>query len=158
MEKDLALDVTRRMVPLLERAGFHVILTRRSDYFISLDHRVRVAERTRDSVFVSIHFNWARRPGAHGIETYFYAPSSRDLAGNIQQELARATRSPDRGVKKARFYVLRNNRRPAVLVELGFVSNSYENSLIQKPGYRQKLAEAVVRGIIEERRGRNPRR
>lgn len=157
-EKELALDVTKRMVPLLERAGFRVILTRRSDYFVSLDQRVRMAERTRDSVFVSIHFNWARRKGAAGTETFHYSASARDLAGNIQRELARVTRTPDRGVKKARFYVLRNNRRPAVLVELGFVSNSYENSLIQKSSYRQKLAEAVVRGIIEERRGRNPRR
>lgn len=157
-EKDLALDVTKRMVPLLERAGFRVILTRRSDYFVTLDQRVRMAERTRDSVFVSIHFNWARRKAAAGTETYHYSASSRDLAGNIQRELARVTRTPDRGVKRARFYVLRNNRRPAVLVELGFVSNPYENSLIQKASYRQKLAEAVVKGIIEERRGRNPRR
>lgn len=156
-EKDLALDVTRRMVPLLQRAGFRVITTRTSDYFITLDHRTRVANRSRDSVFVSIHFNWARRSAANGVETFYYSSVSRDLAANIQRELDRATRTPDRGVKRARFYVLRNNRRPAVLVELGFVSNAYENSLIQKSSYRQKLAEAVVRGIIEERRGRNPR-
>ncbi len=157
-EKDLALDVTRRMIPLLQRAGLRVVTTRSSDYFVTLDHRTRMAERTRDSVFVSIHFNWARRRTAQGIETYYYSSASRRLAANIQRELERSTRTPDRGVKRARFYVLRNNRRPAVLVELGFVSNSYENSLIQKASYRQKLAEAVVRGILEERRGRNPRR
>lgn len=156
-EKDLALDVALRMKPKLERAGFRVVMTRQTDVFIPLDRRVAISNRNRDAIFVSIHFNWARRKGASGLETFYHSPESRRLAGNIQQEILRTYRATNRGVKSARFYVLRNNRRPAVLVELGFLSNVDDNRLAQNAAHREKLAAAVVKGIIEERRGRSPR-
>lgn len=156
-EKDLALDTARRMKPLLERAGFRVVLTRDRDVFLPLSRRTAISNRYRNAIFVSIHYNWARRTGAKGFETFYYSPKSRRLAGNIQQEILRAYSSLNRGVKNARFYVLRNNSRPSVLVELGFLTNPDDNAQVQKPQVRQRLAEAVVRGIIEERRGRNPR-
>ena len=155
-EKDVALDVAKRMKPLLQRAGFRVVMTRDRDVFIPLGKRVDISNRYRNSIFVSIHFNWARRRGAEGLETFYHSADSRRLAANIQREILRSYRAKDRGVKSARFYVLRNNRRPAVLVELGFLSNSYDNKHAQNPAVRQKMAAAVVRGIIAERRGRNP--
>jgi N-acetylmuramoyl-L-alanine amidase len=158
-EKDLCLDVALRMKPLLERAGLRVVMTRTTDRFIPLSQRVQASNRIRGSIFVSVHFNWARRRAARGIETYHYvnSPQSRRLAANIQQELLRAYSTPNRGVKTARFYVLRNNQRPAVLMELGFLSNPEDNRFVQDPRVRQRLAEAAARGIIEERRGRIPR-
>jgi N-acetylmuramoyl-L-alanine amidase len=156
-EKDLCLDTALRMKPLLERAGFRVVMTRDRDVFIPLSRRTSISNRQRNAIFVSIHYNWARRTGAKGFETFYYTSKSRRLAGNIQQEILRAYPSLNRGVKNARFYVLRNNSKPAVLVELGFLSNPDDNTQVQKAHVRQRLAEAVVRGIIEERRGRNPR-
>lgn len=156
-EKDVALDVAMRMRPLLQRAGFRVVMTRSTDRFIPLSQRAAASNRIGNSIFVSIHFNWARRRGAEGIETYYHSANSRRLAGNIQQEALRSYRATNRGVKSANFYVLRNNRRPAVLVELGFLSNPYDNRHAQDPRVRQRMAEAVVRGIVAERRGRNPR-
>jgi N-acetylmuramoyl-L-alanine amidase len=158
-EKELCLDVAKRMKPLLERAGLRVVMTRTTDRFIPLSQRAQASNRIRGSIFVSVHFNWARRQGARGIETFYFAgsPQSRRLAANIQQEMLRAYPTINRGVKQARFYVLRNNNRPAVLLEMGFLSNPQENRLVQDPRVRQRLAEAAVRGIIEERRGRTPR-
>lgn len=156
-EKDLCLDTALRMKPLLERAGYRVVLTRGRDVFIPLSRRTSISNRYRNAIFVSIHYNWARRAEAKGFESFYYSSKSRRLAGNVLQEILRAYPSLNRGVKNARFYVLRNNRNPAVLVELGFLSNPDDNGQVQKPEVRQRLAEAVVRGIIEERRGRTPR-
>lgn len=156
-EKDLCLDTALRMKKLLEKQGFRVVMTRQSDVFIPLGRRVAISNRYRNAIFVSIHYNWARRAGAKGFETFYYHPKSRRLAGNIQQEVLRAYPSLNRGVKNARFHVLRNNARPAVLLELGFLSNHDDNSYVQRPEVRQRLAEAAVRGIVYESRGRNPR-
>jgi len=155
-EKVLALDTAQRLARILRQNGLRVIETRTADYFIPLDKRVAVSNRTRNAIFVSIHYNWARRSRASGVETYFYSPRSSRLAANIQREIPRSVRAIDRGVKKSSFYVLKNNRRPAVLAELGFLSNPSENANIQKSQVRQKLAEAVARGILAEKSGRNP--
>ncbi len=101
-------------------------------------------------MFVSIHYNWARNSSASGTETYYYNARSYPLAANIQRELSRV--SGNRGVKRARFSVLRNNARPAALVECGFLSNSYEARKIRSGGYRQRLADAIVRGIVRSSR------
>jgi len=90
------------------------------------------------------------------VETFFYGPRSSRLAANIQSKALGAYRTKNRGIKYRGFYVLRNNRRPAVLCELGFVSNAGENSKLQNPAVRQRIAEAVAAGIIAERNGVNP--
>jgi N-acetylmuramoyl-L-alanine amidase len=155
-EKSLTLDTARRLADCLRRSGLHVLETRTSDVFIPLGGRVAVANRTGRAVFVSIHYNWARRTGANGIEIYYYSLRSKRLAANILREATRAYRTDNRGIKNRGFYVLRNNNRPAVLCELGFVSNPSDNSNIQNPGVRQRLAERVAAGIIAERAGCHP--
>jgi N-acetylmuramoyl-L-alanine amidase len=155
-EKVLALDVSRRVSRILRNSGLRVVETRTGDYFVTLDNRVATSNRTRNAVFVSIHLNWARRSKASGAETFFYSGRSSRLAANIQKEIIRAYRTNNRGVKPGRFYVLRNNKRPAVLVELGFLSNPSENAALQNSYTRQKLAEAVARGILAEKSGRIP--
>lgn len=156
-EKFLALDTSRRLAVILRNAGFRVIETRSSDYFVPLGTRTDISNRTSSAIFVSVHYNWARRRAPHGIEIYYYTPRSYRLAANILAETRRAYPTNNRGVKRNNYYVLRNNRRPAVLCELGFVSNPTENSYLQSPAVRQRLAEAIAVGIIAERRGRTPR-
>ena len=150
LEKKYALDTTKRVEKGLRRAGYRVIMTRRGDYFVSLPKRAAISNRQRGAVFVSIHYNWARNYGARGTETFYHSSKAYPLAANIQRELSRF--SNNRGVKRARFHVLRNNVRPAVLVEGGFLSNAYEARKVRSPFYRQRIADAIVRGIIKSSR------
>jgi N-acetylmuramoyl-L-alanine amidase len=149
-EKTYALDTAKRVEKGLKRAGFRVVMTRRSDYFVTLPRRVALSNRQRGAIFVSIHYNWARRTSASGTETFYYNSRSYPLAANIQRELARF--SPNRGVKRARFHVLRNNVRPAVLVECGFLSNPGDARKARSASYRQRVADAIVRGIVKSSR------
>ena len=150
LEKKYALDTAKRVEKGLKRAGYRVIMTRKSDYFVPLPTRAAISNRQRGAVFVSIHYNWARNSGAQGTETFYHSSRSYPLAANIQRELSR--HSNNRGVKRARFHVLRNNVRPAVLVEGGFLSNSAEARKVRSPFYRQRLADAIVRGIVKSSR------
>jgi len=152
LEKTYALDTAKRIEKGLRARGYRVVMTRRSDYFVSLPARVQASNRQRNAVFVSVHYNWARNSGASGTETFYFNPKSYPLAANIQREVNRVAPTPNRGVKKARFHVLRHNARPAVLLELGFMSNPREMALIKSASYRQRLADAVVRGIIQSSR------
>jgi N-acetylmuramoyl-L-alanine amidase len=155
-EKDLVLDTSRRLARILRASGLRVVETRTGDYFVPLGKRVEKLNRMRNAIFVSIHYNWAKRSSARGIETFYHSSRSSRLAANIQDEMIRVYRTPNRGIKNRGFYVLRNSRRPAVLLELGFLSNKAENAIVQRSSTRQRLAEAIARGILAERAGRNP--
>lgn len=148
-EKVFALDTAKRIERGLKARGYRVIMTRKGDYFVSLPQRVQISNKQRGAVFVSVHYNWSRRTSASGTETYYHNSRAYPLAANIQREVDRAAPTPNRGVKRARFHVLRNNARPAALVELGFMSNPQELKKIKSSSYRQKLADAVVRGIVK---------
>lgn len=155
-EKQLALDTARRVSRILRASGLRVVETRSGDYFIPLDKRVSRSNSLRNVVFVSIHYNWVKRSKASGVETFYYSSRSSRLAANIQREVVKNSGALNRGIKNRGFYVLKNNKRPAVLCELGFVSNPSENRKIQTAAVRQRLAEAVARGILSEKAGRNP--
>ncbi len=155
-EEALTLDTARRLAVILRRNRFKVVETRTSDYFVPLGARSATSNRRSSCIFVSVHYNWARRQGAHGIETFYFGIRSKRLAANVQRENLKAYSTIDRGIKERGFYVLRTNRRPAILCELGFVSNAAENQKIQNPATRQRLAERIAAGIIAERNGRQP--
>lgn len=155
-EKDLALDTAKRVARILRSKGLRVIETRSGDYFVPLGRRTEISNSTGRAIFVSIHYNWARRRGARGLETYYYSYRSKRLAANILKEIRGAYPTANRGVKSARFYVLRNNRRPAVLLELGFLSNPLDNRYAQSWYYRKRLAERIAKGILAEKAGRRP--
>lgn len=148
-EKHLCFDLANRVATHLKRAGRTVRLTRKSDQFISLGARTRYANQYKSAVFVSLHFNSSRNRSAHGLET-FHSGGKRSvlLAKAIQSSMVRATRANDRGVKKCRFYVVRNTRHPAVLVEGGFISNAGERRLCCSGAYRDKLARGIADGIL----------
>ncbi len=147
-EKIYTLDVARRLEALLRSAGYRTVMTRPGDYFVGLDGRCAIANSYRDAIFVSIHFNSATREGANGIETYYYSRRSARLAAAIHGRVVRATGTEDRRVRTRGFYVIRNTRIPAVLVECGFLTNRAEGGRIAGSGaYRQRLAEAIAAGI-----------
>src|SRR5881392_985150 len=173
-EKDFALDVARKLRPLLQAKGLRVIMTREGDYFVPLEVRAQIANAARDSIFVSIHFNATNdNPNATGFEIFSFtprgAPSTSDsaiasssfsmqagsevdgqsmaLSACIYHSLLGHIPEFDRGIKRARFAVLRLTRVPAVLIEGGFLTERGESQLIAKKDWRGKLAQAIGVGI-----------
>src|SRR6516162_7958415 len=177
-EKDFALDVVLRARDLLLQAGYNVRLTRSADIFVPLEDRAAFANRQSNSIFVSVHFNSGAREDATGIETYSLAPrgvpSTNDpivsladfqqCLGNTRdaENIALATAMHtalitklgvnDRGIKRARFIVLRDINIPGVLIEGGFLSNAQDRVRVATPVYRQILAQAIVQGVTSYNR------
>ena len=175
-EKNFALDVVSRARLLFMQAGFKVVLTRSTDKFVSLDERVRIANQQKRAIFLSVHFN-AGGAGT-GLETYTLAPrgvpsmaadgpSITDLTPcpghqNDAENMALATathaamvvrsRMWDRGIKRARFVVIRDIAIPGVLIEGGFQTNQNDAKLIATPAYRQQLATAMLQAVQNYRR------
>lgn len=177
-EKDFALDVALRARKLLESEGYKVVMTRATDVFIPLEQRPAVANNIPNSIFVSIHFNSSSsNADARGFEIFSIAPrgapstndggpKERDLreepgnsvdmpsgalAGSVFHALLGHVPMVDRGVKHARFAVLRLCTQPAVLIECGFVSNNAESTLISSSAWRSHVAEAIVDGVANYR-------
>ncbi len=170
-EKAFALDVAQYARLQLTRAGYKVEMTRSTDKSVSLEDRVAFANRFPNSIFISVHFNTSG--SAEGLESYSLAPAgvtsnaanevavadTRWCSGNAQDEqnvaLAAAVHATvlsqlsmfDRGVKHARFHVLRNVRVPAVLIECGFLSNVAEGQRIATSLFRQQVGTAIAQGI-----------
>jgi N-acetylmuramoyl-L-alanine amidase len=150
-EKDMTLDVAQRLKKVLAANGYRVVMTRDSDVFVPLGTRVAIANAYSNAIFVSVHFNSARRSGAGGIETYFYSRESLPLASAVHYYVAGGAPSSNRNVRRRGYFVLRKTTAPAVLVECGFLTNPTEAALAQTASYRQKLAEEIAAGV----RGRN---
>src|SRR6266702_1004581 len=173
-EKNFALDVARKLRPLLQAKGLRVIMTREGDYFVPLEVRAQIANAAQDSIFVSIHFNATDRdPNATGFEIFSFTPrgapstsdtsltlSSLDMqAGSTVDTQSMALSSCiyhsllghipefDRGIKRARFAVLRLTKVPAVLIEGGFLTEKGECKLIAQKDWRARLAHAIGVGI-----------
>lgn len=147
-EKSAALDVALRLEPKLRAAGYKTVMTRKGDYFVGLDDRVAISNRQSNAVFVSIHFNEARRKRyISGAEVYYHSASSERLARHMLQHIARVPGSKARFVKQARFRVLRNNKNPAILIEGGYFSNSAEAARFSKADQREKLADEIARAL-----------
>jgi len=173
MEKDYTLDVARRIKPILEAQGLNVIMTRDRDVFIPLNKRPVVANETPNSIFVSVHFN-AARPHANGFEVFAVtprgAPSTSDsvvrprdyreepanavdvpsaaLASSVYHSMLGHLTQIDRGLKRARFAVIRAAKVPSILVEGGFISNAEEAKQINDPQWREQLAKSIAAGIL----------
>ncbi len=151
-EKVVALDVTRRLEYKLQAAGFDTVMTRTDDRFIPLGGRVRIANRKKNAIFVSVHFNHSRSSRARGVEVFYHHPYGKEVATRVQNSLLQ-TGSVNRGVKRANFHVLRNAKIPAILIECGFLSNSSEEQLARRAEHRERLAEQIARGLVEQRFG-----
>lgn len=200
MEKDLVLDVARRVARLVQaRLGAKALLTRDDDRFVSLQERTSFANRERADLFVSIHANAHRQANHAGVETYFLSSEATDsearqvaalensvvqlekaavqgrsadivrailwdlaqsefqmessrLAEIVQESMTRSLRIPNRGIKQAGFYVLGGAAMPAILVEIGFVTNPREERRLRSATYRDEIARAIFAGLAEYKR------
>jgi N-acetylmuramoyl-L-alanine amidase len=198
-EKDLVLDVTRRVAKLLEdRLDVKVRLSRDGDHFVPLRDRTSFANKERADLFVSIHANAHPQASQAGVETYFLSSEATDSAarqvaalensvvqlertpghaGNgrldavkailwdlaqsefqlessrlaevVQDSITQTLRIPNRGVKQAGFYVLGGAAMPAILIEIGFVTNPREERRLKDGRYRDEIARAIFAGLAE---------
>ena len=152
-EKHLALDTAARLQNHLKRMGYQTVMTRRSDYFVSLPQRVAIGNRYRNAIFVSIHFNYTWKEHVSGLETFYFSSEGQKLANYVQAGMVRHTRTVNRKAKFARYYVIRNSALPAILVEGGFVSNEKERERMKSADFRDAIARGVAEGIHRYRRG-----
>ena len=158
-EKSVTLAVTKKLAAILNESGANTVMTRSDDVDVyapndtaaeELQARCDVANSTPGAdAFVSIHCNAFSSPTAHGMETYYYAPSVSGLrlASFLNEELEQAGGLFNRGVKTANFYVIKHTNMPASLIELGFITNYKEEALLADDEYQQKLANAIAKAI-----------
>src|SRR6059036_768167 len=183
LEKDLTLDVARRIDRLLNSEGIATLMTRVGDTYVSLADRAAFANRVRKCIFVSIHFNEDNKPVASGVETYYAAhqitagsflaswlpflwrplsdspnAESQNLAGFVQEALVARTRAIDRGTQARQFFVIANVTSPAVLMEGGFLTNKEDISKLASEDYRDQIAAAVADGILRYREAASQRK
>ncbi|MDB9540403.1 N-acetylmuramoyl-L-alanine amidase [Anabaenopsis tanganyikae CS-531] len=149
-ESDVVLPISKRVAAILEQNGVQAVLTRDSDYFVSLQGRVDLAQRANADLFVSIHANAISmsRPDVNGLETYYH-DSGQGLARSIHNSVIQNVTIRDRQVRRARFYVLRRNTMPSVLVEVGFVTGAEDAARLRTTAYQNQMADAIARGILQ---------
>lgn len=163
VEKDINLAIALQLKEQLNQSGAIVILSRQTDielsaecdndkvrgrYHRDLAARVELADESNADLFISIHANAVANPNRRGAEVFYYtkSPASKSLADSIQQQLSPVTKSKD-FAQKADYFVLRRNRIPAVLIEVGYITNPEERKLLQIPEYQRNLATAIAAGI-----------
>ncbi|PSN16052.1 cell wall hydrolase [filamentous cyanobacterium CCP5] len=148
-EKDINTAVSRRVQQTLQQRGVTAIMTRDNDTYVTLEGRTVFADRVGADVFVSIHANAISlsRPEVNGLETYYYSSGQR-LAEVIHNSILRRVNIANRGVRQARFYVLRRTSMPAVLVETGFVTGSTDAARFRNPAVMNQMADAIAEGIL----------
>src|SRR3989344_5219355 len=153
-EKDINLNIAKALEKLIaQRMDARVILTRTDDKFVPLDGRAAIANENNGDMFISIHANASYRKGADGVETYFLSINASDddershLAEAIQENLCNILKVGNRGIKQAPFIVLAGAAMPAVLVEVGFISNANEEKRLAQKETQEVIAEAIFKGI-----------
>jgi len=196
-EKDVNLDIAKRLRKLLQTRGVSVVMTRSRDEFISLKKRASIANKANADFFISIHANASRSRNPRGFEIYYLRESSAGLRNSIYAEkfiesdfsqtqldrsskyakailwdmiysenraesvdlsrcildsMSRQTSLKNRGIKTAGFAVLKNTRIPAILIEVGFLSNLKEERMLNNSFYRQQIAESIAGGIFNHNR------
>ena len=151
-EKDIALDVAKKVRVHLRAAGYSVIFTRENDTFISLGNRAAEANMWGADLFVSVHCNSAPNSSANGMEVYVHTSRGADstrAAHAIYDRLLPASGLKGRGVKSKDLAVLRETAMPAVLVELAFISNDNDRAKLVSDEWQERAAEAIAAGIME---------
>ena len=138
-EKDITLDISKRVVSLLEKKGYVVKMTRTNDTYVSLQDRVTISENFKPDIFVSIHVNSSNSESPTGLETHYYKDNSLKLAKNIIMTQ----------IWIVMMYVINHTTAPAVLVEIGFISSPVERAQLVSASRKQATAKAIAEGIYE---------
>ena len=146
-EKTITLDVAKRVEKILKQKGYDVKMTRVDDSTVSLQERVDISENYNPDIFVSIHVNSSVKPEINGIETHYYHQESLQLAQTVHSSFASAIQANNRGLFKSKFYVINHTTSPAILIEIGFISNAYERGQLTGEARKQATAQSIADGI-----------
>lgn len=153
-EKDLNLEVAKLVQAKLMKKDIYVYMTRTKDETLSLEDRVNYSNEINPDIYVSIHTNSTVNLDTYGLETHYFKDNSYKLAQVIHNNFAsyknlKKWETIDRGVIKSRFYVINHTEAPAVLIEIGFMSNQDERAKLIKKGRKEDIADSIVEGILE---------
>lgn len=150
-EKIVTLDVSLGVKQLLEQAGHQVTMTRTTDKYLDLSERTNLLNAANCYIAVSIHANSFTRPDPNYMSVFIQARGGQaeKLAEKIQLRVVTATGWPDGGVRVANLHMTRETKMPAVVVEMGFISNPAQEKQLADPAFRKKLASAVASGILD---------
>ncbi|MDA8634411.1 N-acetylmuramoyl-L-alanine amidase [Verrucomicrobiales bacterium] len=153
VEKELTLDLARRLERILSSHGLKTELTRRTDKYVELGERAERANAKPGTIFVSIHFNAHTDRSISGTETLYWPGSAaaREMASYVQSELGRRLVTRNRGFKPERLKVLEKTKCTAILIECGFISNRWESQRCGAEWFRQIIAEEIAQGILRYR-------
>ncbi|WP_116277479.1 N-acetylmuramoyl-L-alanine amidase [Virgibacillus dokdonensis] len=147
-EKDVAFLTAQELTNELSMLGANVRLTRRNDEYIPLNSRISYSNNFDTDVFISLHYNSVPNlPNVTGIESFYYKESNKKLATSIQKKVFDAVQADDRGTSFGDFLVLRQNLKPAILLELGFISNKAEEARLLTTMYQKKLVSGIIQGL-----------
>jgi len=148
-EKEYTLTTTLAVAEELRRHGANVVLTRSGDTTVSLDRRVQISHAYSTDAFISLHYDAFTSNNIHGVSTHFYGSrGSLNLAQTIQNELHKQTGLNNRGIMNSPYYVLRNNKQLAILVELGFLTSNNDLVKIEQNNHSNQVATAITRALI----------
>ncbi|MGR3951633.1 MAG: N-acetylmuramoyl-L-alanine amidase [Chlamydia sp.] len=153
-EKNITLALIRILQDNLKKMGYRVALTRSKDIYLHRQKRAEYANTIRASLFISLHCNWTSKENIQGIEIFYYKNSknrsrvtqSKRFAEIVLRHLLKKNSIVDRGVKHGNFWVVRETNMPAILVEVGFLSNKVEALLLNSKAYKQYIAQAIATG------------
>ena len=148
-EKDINLDISKRVEAILASKGYTVEMTRHTDETVSLQDRTILCEKVSPNIFVSIHVNSSAKTEPTGIETHYYHQESLELAQTVHTCMASFIKTNDRGLFKSKFYVINHTSVPAILVEIGFISNARERAELVSEKRKEQTAHAIADGIIK---------
>ncbi|WP_418300993.1 N-acetylmuramoyl-L-alanine amidase [Lysinibacillus fusiformis] len=154
-EKNIVLKVSTLVTQKLEAAGANVLMTRTGDTYPTREGRVDFSHGNYGEIFVSIHANYANNTAAQGIETYYAKTPGDvyeediDLATFVNNQIVKNVNMKDRKVKEMKYIVIANTNIPAILVELGFLSNSEDRAKLTDDQYVELFAESIYKGILE---------
>ncbi|TKH22291.1 N-acetylmuramoyl-L-alanine amidase [Bacillus wiedmannii] len=149
-EKEITLKTAKNIQKKLKEKGMTVILTREDDKFVSLKNRVTIAQNKSADLFLSIHYDGFTTSDVNGVTTYYNKELKEwILAKMIHGHLFKHIKSKDRGVKSGDYYVLRENEKPSLLLELGYITNPEDEERMNSQQFQADVASGIVNGVIE---------
>lgn len=148
-EKDVNLVISKKLGKILEGLGVTVFYTRKEDLFISLAERVDITNSIKPNIFISIHANALNTKGIRGVETYYWTRQSQKLAYHVHKSILEEVSIPDHHIRQAKFFVIKYTPVPAILAELGFLSNIDDRKLLTNPAIQDKYAYALAKSVFK---------
>lgn len=149
-EKEIALRTSQLLARRLQDAGANVVMTRDDDSFVSLNNRAVLSESSGADTFISIHYDAMDTPNSmSGTTTYYYSEAERGLAETVNNYLAQYGPLSNNGVRTGDYFVLRNNRQPSILLELGYLNHDHDITVVNTDSYQATIVEAIYQGLRE---------